>query len=59
MFDISDDEEEGEEENVEPIPEAENEEEDYEEVIDNDLVEKKIELARTKLKEKTYRINEL
>jgi hypothetical protein len=45
---------------VNPIPEAENEEEDYEEPVENEeSVEKKIELARTKLKEKTYRINEL
>jgi hypothetical protein len=48
-----------EEEAVNPIPEIENEDE-YEETPDiKEVVEKKLEQAKTRLKEKTFRINEL
>ena len=44
---------------VDPIPEVENED-DYEEPLDNqETMDKRIELAKTRLKEKTYRINEI
>lgn len=48
-----------EEHQVHPIPEVENED-DYEEPQENDeSFNLKLELARTKLKEKTLKINEL